>query len=125
MNWFSRLILAWQLSNTLDALHLALQLGQPDIFNTDQGAQFTAQDFTSRLEASGIRISMAGRGRAFDNIFVERLWRSVKYEDVYLKEYDTVPTLAAGLDSYFQFYNYRRPHQSLQYRSPAQVHFDC
>jgi putative transposase len=131
MDWFSRFVLAWQLSNTLDgafcldALHLALQLGRPDIFNTDQGAQFTAEAFTGHLQTTGIRISMAGRGRAFDNIFVERLWRSVKYEDVYLKEYDTVLALAAGLDCYFHFYNYRRPHQSLQYRSPAQVHFDC
>ncbi len=130
MDWFSRFVLAWQLSNTLegafclDALHLALQLGQPDIFNSDQGTQFTARAFTGQLESTGVRISMAGRGRAFDNIFVERLWRTVKYEDVYLKEYDTVPALAAGLDSYFHFYNHQRPHQSLQYRSPAQVHFD-
>lgn len=131
IDWFSRFVLTWQLSNTLDgafcldALHQALQLGQPDIFNTDQGAQFTAHDFTGCLEAAGIRISMDGRGRALDNIFVERLWRTVKYEDVYLKEYATVPTLEAGLGDYFHFYNYQRLHQSLQYNTPAEVHFNC
>lgn len=129
MDWFSRFVLAWQLSNTLDgafclqALRQALQHGQPDIFNTDQGAQFTAHDFTGALETAGIRISMAGRGRVFDNIFVERLWRTVKYEDIYIKEYALVPALAAGLDDYFQLYNYERPHQSLDYRVPADVHF--
>jgi putative transposase len=129
MDWFSRFVLAWQLSNTLDglfcreALRLALQQGQPDIFNTDQGVQFTADAFTSALEANHIRVSMDGRGRAFDNIFIERLWRSVKYEDLYLKEYSTVPALEAGLHHYFQLYNYERPHQSLAYRTPAVVHF--
>jgi len=131
IDWFSRFVLTWQLSNTLDgafcldALQLALQLGQPDIFNTDQGSQFTAYDFTDCLESAGIRISMDGRGRALDNIFVERLWRTVKYEDVYLKEYATVPALEAGLSDYFHFYNYQRLHQSLQYSTPAEVHFDC
>jgi len=129
MDWFSRYVLAWQLSNTLDgafcleALEQALQLGKPDIFNTDQGVQFTARSFTGRLEAVEIRISMDGRGRALDNIFVERLWRTVKYEDIYLKEYATVPALGAGLHSYFTFYNTERPHQSLGYRTPAEVHF--
>lgn len=129
MDWFSRFVLAWQLSNTLDggfclqALRQALQHGQPDIFNTDQGAQFTAHDFTGALETAGIRISMDGRGRVFDNIFVERLWRTVKYEDIYIKEYALVPALAAGLDDYFQLYNYERPHQSLDYCVPADVHF--
>ena len=129
MDWFSRFVLAWQLSNTLDgafcltALRRALRDGQPDIFNTDQGVQFTAQAFTDELEAASIRVSMDGRGRFFDNIFIERLWRTVKYEDIYLKGYETVPALAAGLDDYFQLYNYERPHQSLGYRTPADVHF--
>jgi putative transposase len=131
MDWYSRFVLTWQLSNTLDgffcldALDLALQFSQPAIFNTDQGAQFTAYDFTSRLEAAHIRVSMDARGRAFDNIFIERLWRTVKYEDIYLKEYDSVPALETGLTSYFQLYNYQRPHQSLAYRVPADVYFGC
>jgi putative transposase len=129
IDWFSRYVLAWQLSNTLDghfclaALQHALQLGTAAIFNTDQGTQFMASSFTSCLEAAGIRISMDGRGRALDNVFVERLWRTVKYEDLYLKEYASVPDLEAGLARYFQFYNHERPHQSLQYRTPAEVHF--
>lgn len=129
IDWFSRYVLAWQLSNTLDghfciqALQQALQGGQPEIFNTDQGAQFTSLDFTSILEAAHIRISMDGRGRALDNIFVERLWRSVKYEDIYLKDYATVPALITGLTSYFTFYNNERFHQSLGYRTPVEVHF--
>jgi putative transposase len=129
MDWFSRFVLAWQLSNTLEAafclatLRQALRHSQPDIFNTDQGAQFTAHDFTNELAAAGIRISMDGRGRCFDNIFVERLWRTVKYEDIYIKEYATVPALAAGLDDYFNLYNYERPHQSLGYQVPADIHF--
>ena len=129
MDWFSRFVLAWQLSNTLDgafclaALHRALRDGRPDIFNTDQGVQFTAQAFTSELEAAGIRVSMDGRGRFVDNIFIERLWRTVKHEDIYLKGYETVPALAAGLSDYFQLYNFDRPHQSLGYRTPADVHF--
>ena len=129
MDWFSRFVLTWQLSNTLDglfclgALRLALQQGQPEIFNTDQGVQFTAHHFTGELENHGIRVSMDGRGRVFDNIFIERLWRSVKYEDIYIKEYGTVPALEVGLGDYFQFYNYERPHQSLAYQTPADVHF--
>jgi len=129
MDWFSRFVLAWQLSNTLDgafclaALQVALRDAQPDIFNTDQGVQFTALDFTGTLEAAHIRVSMDGRGRAFDNIFIERLWRSVKYEDIYIKEYRSVSALAAGLESYFQLYNYERPHQSLGYLTPADIHF--
>ena len=131
MDWFSRYVIVWRLSNTLDgsfcllAQQQALTLGKPNIFNTDQGAQFTAQPFTSGLEAAGVRVSMDGRGRALDNIFVERLWRSVKYEDLYLKEYTTVPELEAGLSSYFIFYNTERPHQSLKYHTPAEVHFGC
>ncbi len=128
LDWFSRYVLAWQLSNTLDArfcldaLEVALRRGQPGIFNTDQGVQFTAIEFTARLEEAGIRVSMDGRGRAMDNIFIERLWRSVKYEDIYLKDYASVPELDAGLQAYFRFYNQDRPHQSLDYRTPAEVH---
>jgi putative transposase len=131
MDWFSRYVLSWQLSNTLDgafclvALAEALQQGKPEIFNTDQGVQFTAHAFTSSLEAADIRISMDGRGRAFDNIFIERLWRSLKYEDIYIKDYGSVPALDAGLLDYFLLYNRERPHQSLAYRTPAEVHFSC
>ena len=125
MDWFSRFVIAWQLSNTLDGAFCleALRHGQPEIFNTDQGVQFTAHPFTQELEAASIRISMDGRGRVFDNIFVERLWRTVKYEDIYIKEYATVPDLFAGLSDYFDLYNYQRPHQSLGYCTPADVHF--
>ena len=129
IDWFSRYVLAWQLSNTLDGLFCrevltqSLCLGRPEIFNTDQGAQFTAQPFTDCLEAAGIRISMDGRGRALDNIFVERLWRSLKYENIYIREYASVAELIGGLCAYFQFYNTERPHQSLDYRTPAEVHF--
>jgi putative transposase len=128
IDWFSRYVLAWHLSNTLDGafcidtLQQALQRGQPAIFNTDQGAQFTATAFTSVLEKSAIQISMDGKGRALDNIFIERLWRTVKYEDVYLKRYDSVPALFTGLAAYFTFYNQERPHQSLDYRTPAQIY---
>jgi len=129
MDWFSRYIVAWQLSNTLngafclEALRLALRHGQPEIFNTDQGVQFTARDFTDELEEAKIRVSMDGRGRVFDNIFIERLWRTVKYENIYIKEYASVPALVAGLQDYFQLYNYERPHQSLGYHVPADVHY--
>ena len=129
MDWFSRYVLAWELSNTLDgafclqALSRSLDQGRPEIFNTDQGAQFTALDFIDSLSNAGIRISMDGRGRAMDNIFVERLWRTVKYEDIYLRDYQSVPTLYAGLDRYFNFYNHERPHQSLGYLTPAEVHY--
>lgn len=129
MDWYSRYVVTWQLSNTLDgrfcleALDQALAQAQPEIFNTDQGAQFTALKFTSRLESAGVRISMDGRGRALDNVFIERLWRSVKYEHVYLYEYALVPELEKGLHDYFTFYNHERPHQSLSYQTPAEVHF--
>ena len=128
MDWYSRYVLAWQLSNTLDewfcleALDQALVQGRPDIFNTDQGSQFTAQAFTSRLEAAEVRVSMDGRGRALDNVFIERLWRSVKYEDVYLYEYETVAELEQGLRGYFTFYNQERAHQGLSYRYPVEVY---
>lgn len=129
LDWFSRYVLAWRLSNTLDgrfcqdALEEALQWGRPEIFNTDQGVQFTAQAFTARVEAAGVRMSMDGRGRALDNVFVERLWRTVKYEDIYLQHYEDGGHLQEGLQRYFSFYNHERPHQSLNYRVPAVVHF--
>ena len=129
IDWYSRYVLAWQLSNTLDghfcqvALHQALSHGQPEIFNTDQGVQFTAHAFTDILNEANIQISMDGRGRALDNIFIERFWRSLKYEDVYLRDYASVPELLVGLQRYFTFYNLERPHQSLDYQVPAHVHF--
>ena len=110
LDWYSRYVVAWALSNTLDtgfcleALERALQRGRPEIFNSDQGCQFTSEAFTGRLEARGVRISMDGRGRVFDNIFVERLWRTIKHEDIYLKDYMTVPELDAGLSHYLRFY---------------------
>jgi putative transposase len=128
IDWFSRYILTWRLSNTLDgefclaALDQALENGQPEIFNSDQGSQFTAHAFTKPLLAANIRISMDGRGRALDNIFIERFWRTIKYEDIYLKDYETVPALKTGLTDYFQFYNHERLHQSLDYRPPAEVY---
>ncbi len=129
IDWHSRFVLAWQLSNTLDgrfcldAPRQALVKGRPKIFNTDQGAQFTADAFTACLLAANIQISMDCRGRALDNVFCERLWRSVKYEDVDLNQYDTVRQLRTGLTAYFDFYNHERPHQSLNYRTPAEEHF--
>lgn len=130
IDWYSRYVLSWQLSNTLDghfclvALEQALAFGKPDIFNTDQGVQFTAQAFTDQVEQASIQLSMDGRGRALDNIFIERLWRTVKYEHLYLFNYETVPALLAGLRDYFIFYNNQRFHQSLDYLTPAQIHFD-
>lgn len=127
LDWFSRYVLSWEVSVTLDsefcvsALRQALALGAPEVFNSDQGAQFTSAVFTECLLARGIRISMDGRGRALDNIFVERLWRSVKYEEVYLHDYEGVPEAIAGLGRYFGFYNKERLHQALGYRTPAAV----
>ena len=128
IDWYSRLVISWQLSNTLDGsfcqamLEESLTRGCPKIFNTDQGVQFTALAWTSRLESAGVQVSMNGVGRCHDNIFVERLWRSVKYEDVYPKRYATVSELEAGLRSYFGWYNAVRPHQALEYRTPLAVH---
>jgi putative transposase len=128
IDWFSRFVLAWELSNTLDtsfcleALDRALQAARPEIFNTDQGVQFTSQDFTERLRSAQIRISWDGRGRALDNVFVERLWRSVKYEEVYLKDYQTVSEARSSLKQYFHFYNHERYHQSLNYQTPVTVY---
>jgi putative transposase len=128
MDWFSRYVLAWAVSITLDvplcleALEQALGQGQPAIFNTDQGAQFTSRAFTERLQKSGIAISMEGRGRALDNVFVERLWRTVKYEEVYLRDYHSVRGARQGLTGYFGFYNEERLHQALGYRTPGAVY---
>jgi putative transposase len=129
IDWYSRKVLAWRLSNTMDAgfcvdcLEEAIKnYGLPKIFNTDQGSQFTSASFTGMLIQNGITISMDGRGRALDNIFVERLWRTVKYEDVYLKGYETMPTLLLGLTDYFLFYNGERRHQSLGYATPNAVY---
>ena len=123
------IFLSWQLSNTLEghfcqvALQQALSQGRPEIFNTDQGVQFTAEAFTSILNHAQIKISMDGRGRALDNIFIEHFWRSLKYDDIYWHNYATVPQLWAGLQRYFTLYNHERLHQSLAYRTPAEVHF--
>jgi putative transposase len=128
MDWYSRYVIAWRLSNTLTGsfclktLDEALAITQPEIFNSDQGSQFTATAFTSRLEAWGVAISMDGRGRALDNVFIERLWRSVKYEEVYLKEYTDGWQAEASLAAYFRFYNEERIHQALGYRTPENVY---
>ena len=129
MDWFSRYVLSWSVSITMDvgfcleALEQALEVATPEIFNTDQGAQFTSVDFTGRLESAGIEISMDGRGRALDNVFVERLWRTVKYEEVYLHDYGTPREATQRLALFFGRYNERRQHQSLNYQTPAAVYF--
>jgi putative transposase len=128
IDWYSRYVLSWRLSNTMDvgfcleALEEALTQGRPEIFNTDQGSQFTSREYTGRLEAAGVAVSRDGRGRALDNVFVERLWRSVKYEDIYIKDYERVSELESGLTAYFRFYDEERLHQSLGYRTPGEVH---
>jgi putative transposase len=128
IDWYSRYVLSWRLSNTMDvgfcleALDEALQRGHPEIFNTDQGSQFTSREYTGRLEAAGVAVSRDGRGRALDNVFVERLWRSVKYEDIYINNYERVPELESGLSAYFRFYDEERPHRSLDYRTPGEVY---
>jgi len=130
LDWFSRLVLAWELSDTLETgfccrtLKKALTIGIPDIHNSDQGSQTTASRYLNILKAyPGIKISMDGRGRAFDNIFIERLWRTIKYEEVYLKDYSSPKEARQNLNDYLEFYNYRRPHQSLGYQTPAEVYF--
>ena len=127
IDWYSRYVLSWRLSNTLDdsfcveALEEALSKGRPDIFNTDQGAQFTGEAFTGLLQQHGVRISMDGKGRYSDNLFIERLWRTVKYEEVYIKAYQNGRDARVGIGDYFRFYNTERPHQALGYRTPAEV----
>ena len=130
IDWYSRYVIAWRLSNTLDGsfclemLDEALSKGRPEVFNTDQGVQFTAEAFTARLESAGVAVSMDGKGRCLDNVFVERLWRTVKYEDIYIRSYETVPALYSGLGCYFPYYNEERLHSSLAYRTPAEVYGD-
>ena len=127
IDWASRYVLSWRLSNTLDAefcmdaLELALARGRPEIFNSDQGSQFTSTGFTDLLDGAGVRISMDGKGRCMDNVFIERLWRSVKYEEVYLKAYSTAREAHDGIGSYLRFFNDVRPHQALDYRTPKEV----
>lgn len=128
MDWYSRYVLSWEVSITLEtdfcvaALRRALERGHPEIFNTDQGAQFTSNDFISELKSNSIRISMDGRGRVMDNIFVERLWRTLKYEEVYLKDYETTFEAVDSIRTYFKFYNEERLHQALDYKTPAQIY---
>lgn len=131
MDWYSRKVLSWRLSNSMDtvfcvdALQEALiKYGRPEIFNTDQGAQFTSEDFTGVLKESNIRISMDGKGRWMDNVFIERLWRSLKYEEVYLKAYETVLEARSGIGEWIDFYNHKRTHQSLDRQTPEQVYFN-
>ncbi len=130
LDLYSRKVLSFRVSNAMstdfcvEALEEALaRYGAPDIFNTDQGSQFTAEDFTQALEDKSVRVSMDGKGRWVDNVFVERLWRSVKYEDIYLHAYETVSEVRSALTSYFSFYNAGRPHQSLEYRTPDEMYF--
>ena len=129
MDWFSRFVLSWSTSITLDndfclrALQKALSIARPEIFNTDQGTQFTSSEFTNLLTQNNIRISMDGRGRAYDNIFIERLWRTVKYEEVYLKDYSNPWEAQNSLDYYFNFYNTERPHQAHSYKTPYEVYY--
>lgn len=128
MDWHSRFIIEWEVSNSLESavfvetLKRALEKGKPEIFNSDQGSQFTALEWLKVLQTKKVQISMDGRGRCFDNIFVERLWRTVKYEEVYLKEYEDVREAEESLRKYFDFYNYRRPHQSLKYKTPFEIY---
>ena len=129
MDWHSRKVLSWEVSNTMDvsfcvsALERAIRLyGKPDIFNTDQGSQFTSESFTGVLKQNDIKISMDGKGRWMDNVFIERLWRSVKYEDIYLKDYGSVAELRRGLNRYFHYYNDQRTHQSLDNFTPTEVY---
>jgi putative transposase len=130
MDWYSRYVLAWRLSNTLEvdfcvnALEEALSKGKPEIFNTDQGSQFTSPASTGTLLERGIQVSMDGKGRYLDNIFVERLWRSIKYEEVYLKAYKDGTEAKQGIGSYLDFYNRERPHQALGYRTPEKMFHD-
>ena len=127
MDWFSRFVLSWELSNTMEtgfclaALDAAFRFGQPEIWNSDQGSQFTSPDFLAPLKKRGISISMDGRGRALDNVFIERLWRSLKYELIYPGDFSSGLELFPALEGYFHFYNYQRPHQAIGYCSPAEL----
>ena len=129
MDWHSRYVLSWELATTLDksfyleTLRRAFQISKPGIFNTDQGPQFTSVEFTGLVESEGVKVSMDSRGRVYDNIFIERLWRSVKYEEVYLHEYATVAEARAHLPAYFRFYNEERLHEALGYQTPHEVYF--
>jgi len=128
IDWYSRYVLSWELSNTLDvyfclnALDKALRKGKPEIFNTDQGSQFTSKLYVQKILSQNINLSMDSKGRAFDNIFIERLWRSLKYEDIYLKDYQNMQELDKGLKNYFNFYNNQRGHQSLGYKTPVEIY---
>ncbi len=130
MDWYSRCVLAWELSTTLDeifclqVLERALVAGRPEIFNSDQGSQFTVDRFTSALMGSGTSISWDGKGRALDNVFIERLWRSLKYEEVYPKSYESVQETFEGISRYIRFYNKERPHQSIGYKTPPEVYHE-
>jgi putative transposase len=130
IDWYSRYVLAWEVSNSMDTdfclkvLDKALKIQKPEIFNTDQGSQYTSEVFTQRLLDNNLKISHDGKGRALDNIFVERLWRSVKYEEIYLKSYENGHSLRSNLSTYFEFYNHERPHQGLDYKTPAEVYFE-
>jgi putative transposase len=129
MDWFSRYVLSWELSSTLDAgfcvaaLEQAFRHGKPEIFNSDQGSQFTSEKFVGVVQSRGVRVSMDGRGRCLDNVFIERLWRTVKYESIYISDFEDGRALWEGLDAYFRYYNHERRHQALQYRTPAAVHY--
>jgi putative transposase len=131
LDWFSRYVIAWELDQSLEigfvlaTVDRALAIAQPDIWNSDQGSHFTSPQYTERLLERNVRISMDGKGRALDNIFTERLWRTVKYENVYLNDYSTPRAARQGLQQYLEFYNRERPHQSLDYRTPAEVYFDA
>jgi putative transposase len=128
MDWFSRYVLSWDISNTLDvhfclnALDKALRQGKPEIFNTDQGSQFTSKDYTEKILGNNIKLSMDSKGRALDNIFIERLWRNLKYEEIYLNDYETVSEVILAIEKYFNFYNFERIHQSLNYKTPAEIY---
>jgi len=130
LDWYSRCVVSWSLDQTLavsfvlEAVDVALEQGLPVIWNSDQGSQFTSPRYIQRLEDKNIQISMDGRGRALDNVFTERLWRSVKYEEVYLENYESPRIARQGISSYFDFYNFERPHQALDYRIPADVYFE-
>jgi putative transposase len=130
MDWFSRYVLSWLLSNTLsvdfclESLDLAFKIAKPEINNSDQGSQFTAEEYVEKVESANVRVSMDGRGRVYDNIFTERLWRSLKYEEVYLKDYDSCIDAKTSIGDYFNFYNNERLHSSLGYSPPAEVYFN-